>query len=331
MNITKKWLAIVYIVVLSVVGSAGGSALAQSGSGFDPKYDINGDGKLDIADVSAASVYIQANYGATASQPPQSTPTAAAPTATAVPPQATATVAPTPIPPPQGSFGKCGESNSVWHPAVVMGCETGHEHGDEPPAWVLNAATPKPFTQSRESHTGYKGLYAKHSSGAESYLIGHILSTVKARSHGDHDYQLWLKTTDGRISYWEGMLCFANPCDAQPLLALSDNGQRPIILSQAQSGAPNGDGTFETWYGRADKGVIDLEWIIGERNASFDGTKSFGLGTKRTVAWFFYPDRFPADIRASMQKDCKVEFGICRLQFRADDRDYSAPGIVIPN
>src|SRR5215813_13089565 len=57
---------------------------------------------------------------------------AAAPTPTATP---TAT-------PSAGNGGSgvglCGESNDLWHPPVVNGCATSHEHGDAPPDWVTS-------------------------------------------------------------------------------------------------------------------------------------------------------------------------------------------------
>jgi hypothetical protein len=217
---------------------------------------------------------------------------------------------------------------NVWHPNKWGSCFTGHEHGDAPPQWVTQYAQannkPMPFSQSRESHTGYKGVYVKHSSGAESYWIAHILSTAMARSHGDHDYQVWLKLTDGNIFYWDGLLCYASPCTAQPPLRTSDTGERPIILSQ-------GDGGCETWYGGAQGGIIDTEWVICGRNQHFDANKSSGVGTYRTMGWIFYADRFPADVQASIRKDCKIEFGQCRLQFLAVNRDYAKEGVVVPN
>jgi hypothetical protein len=295
------------------------SVSAQVPNGYDPKFDINNDGVMDIRDVTMLSTVIQANYGAARQATPQPS---ATPAATAIP--ATATPHAHGTPPPVGAVGKCGESMTAWHGALVGSCATGHEHGDAPPAWVLNSNTPKPFTQTRESHTGYKGVFARHSSGTESYWIAHILSTAMARSHGDHDYQLWLKTTDGAVYYWDGLLCFAEPCAGQPPLRTSDTGERPIILAQ-------GDNGCETWYGRAETGVIDVEWVICGRNAHFDTSRFTGVGTHRTMGWIFYTDRFTGAVRESIARDCVVQFGFCRIQFLVSGREYPNQGVVVPN
>jgi hypothetical protein len=217
---------------------------------------------------------------------------------------------------------------NVWHSNKWGSCFTGHEHGDAPPQWVTAFAQannkPLPFSQTRESHTGYKGVFVRHSSGAESYFVGHILSNAMARSHGDHDYQLWLKTTDGKINYWDGLLCFAGPCTGQPPLRTSDTGERPIILAQ-------NDGACETWYGGAAGGIVDVEWVICGRNSHFDTSRSSGVGTHRTVSWIFYADRFAGDVKASMLRDCRVEFGFCRLQFLVSGKEYPNQGVVNPN
>lgn len=314
----KKLIAIVtaLLIAFSLM-----PAKAQNGVGYDPRADYNNDGVLDIKDVHELSHYISDNYGATSGQviTPTVTPT---PTVTIEP-----TVTPTPHMhgTPAPATGKCGEPNNVWHSNKWANCFTGHEHGDAPPQWVAQFAiaggSPAPFSQTRESHSGYKGAYAKHASGAESYLIAHILSNTMARSHGDHDYQLWLKTSDGQIFYWDGLLCFARPCAAQPALRTFDTNERPIILSQ-------NDGPCETWYAN---NLIDLEWIICGRINHFNASITSGIGTHRTVGWFFYPSRFPSPAREAMQRDCRVEFGVCRLQFRFDGREYPREGIVNPN
>ncbi len=227
-------------------------------------------------------------------------PTATA-TSTPVPPTATATmVMPSPSPAPSG-----------WH------APTTHEHGDgPPPAWVVNSGH-APFTQSRESHVGYKGVYATSPAGAESYLITHVLSTVAARSHGDHDYQLWLRApSTGEVLYYAGVLDFGNP----PPLRTADTGERPIILSV-------GDGGCETWYG-SDLGrlIFDLGWTICDRYQSFDGTVLGGVGAFRSVDWIVPCDRLPAV--TSLRQYCATEFGVSRLAFIVSSRDYTVPGLV---
>ena len=63
----------------------------------------------------------------------------------------------------------------------------------------------------------------------------------------------------------------------------------------------------------------------------FNQSITSGVGTHRTVGWFFYPSRFTGAAREAMQRDCRVEFGVCRLQFRFDGREYPREGIENPN
>lgn len=192
---------------------------------------------------------------------------------------------------------------------------TTHEHGDAPPQWVLDSGH-APFTQTRESHTGYKGVYDVSPGGAESYLITHILSTAAARSHGDHDYQLWLRSPNtGEILYYEGVLDFGNP----PRLRTVDTGQRPIILSV-------NDGGCETWYSRPGALVMDVGWTICNRYEKFNGTVTNGAGTFRTADWLIPCNRLP--FGSSLRAHCVVEYGISRLSFIVNSRDYRAPGVV---
>lgn len=224
-----------------------------------------------------------------------------APTLTPVPPTATlppATPFPTPIIVTDG-----------WH------VPTDHEHGDRPPDWVLNSAWP-PFTQSRESHNGYKGVYDDSPGGVESYFIAHIISSEAARSHGDHDYELWLRDPEtGDISHYEGVMDFGSP----PPERTSDTGERPIILSV-------GDAGCETWYSDPGSTVMDVGWTICGRYQSFDGTVLGGTGTFRTMDWIIPCNRLPST--SPLQNNCQTEFGVSRLSFLVNSRDYFVPGIV---
>lgn len=207
-----------------------------------------------------------------------------------------------------------------WH------APTDHEHGDAPPQWVLDSGHP-PFTQTREGHTGYKGVYDVSPGGAESYLIAHIISTHMARMHGDHDYQLWIRDPEsGAVLYREGILCFgpaADGCTGQPPLRTSDTGERPIILSV-------NDGGCETWYSRpGDPAVIvDVGWTICGRNETFDG-RVLGNGTFRTMDWIVLCNRLP--FSSGLRDNCRVEFGVNRLSFLVSSMSYDAPGVVEPN
>lgn len=239
-------------------------------------------------------------------------------TATAPATLAPATVAPAPT----GTATAIRATATMNHPmpmptSVATGwhAPTDHEHGDAPPAWVLTSPN-KPFTQTRESHSGYKGSYAVSPGGAESYLITHIVSTVFARSHGDHDYQFWLRDPQsGFVAYAEGILDFGSP----PPHRTSDTGERPIILSV-------GDGSCETWYARPGSAPFDLGWTICNRYAKFDGTVLGGNGAFRTADWIVSCKNFPPN--NPLLKYCRTEFGVSRLSFIVNSKDYNAPGLT---
>jgi hypothetical protein len=200
---------------------------------------------------------------------------------------------------------------SGWH------APTDHEHGDMPPAWVL-ASGHAPFAQSRESHSGYKGASAAMANGVESYFIAHIVSTKSARSHGDHDYQLWIKDPSGGISYWQGTLDFGSP----PPLRTNDTGERPIILSV-------GDDGCETWYSRPGAAVVDVGWTICGRYEAFAGSATDDTGTFRTIDWIIPAERLGAfpGAATTLAQYCQIEYDTCRFSFIVNSKDYDAPGV----
>lgn len=242
-------------------------------------------------------------------------PTIAAPTATAttVPPTATM-VMPTQTP----------VTTTGWHVPGTHDGLNNHEHGDAPPQWVTDAPD-KPFTQSRESHTGYKGVYDVSPGGVESYFIGHVISTETARAHGDHDYQLWLRDADtGAVFYYDGVLCFAEPCTAPTNERTVDDGSRPIVLGERSST----DGC-ETWYSDPGNIIADVGWTICQRYQAFDGTVLGGDGSFRTIDWIIPCDRLTGDARTALLDDCTVEFGVSRLSFLVNSREYETTGVNV--
>lgn len=241
----------------------------------------------------------------------RSTPTPE-PTATDVPPTATEV----PATPTHDHGG--GELQLGWHPAGSHDGLNVHEHGDQPPAWAEGA-----LTQTRESHTGYKGAYDVSPGGAESYLVAHIIATEGARSHGDHDYQLYIRDPEsGQVFSWEGVLCFAEPCDAPIPERTVDTGERPIALGERSAT----DGC-ETWYADPGNKVVDVGWTICGRYQAFDGTVLGGVGTTRTIDWIIPCDRLNAEQRGALLDNCRVEYGVNRLTFLVNTRSYAAPGI----
>lgn len=309
--------SIILVLVLALILSLGAGSLrvvAQTVSQVPPGYD-------EIVactppELMAVQRLAPDQVRLTCALPPTPTPTATpVPTATA-----TATPVPTATPVVSG-----------WHaPGAHSGLGV-HEHGDAPPAWVLASAW-QPFTQSRESHVGYKGAYATTPAAGggtiESYFIGHILSTAGARSHGDHDYQLWIREPNGAVSYWEGVLCFADPCTAPiPTHAKRssnpDPGFRPIILGVDATSLAQGFSECETWYGKAQ--AFDVGWTICGLIDRLDGPGQ-GDGTFRTVDWIAFPDRLDGPqarfVSPTLASRCVVAYGVCRFTFLVSSRDY---------
>ena len=232
-------------------------------------------------------------------------------------------VPPTPTPPP---------SHVAWHgPSGNT-----HEHGDAPPAWVLSSNW-QPFTQSRESHEGYKGALSTMPNGVQSYFIGHIVGTIFARSHGDHDYQLWIRDLQGNVSYWQGVnLGFSNDPINNPMMAIhlhakrtgdTDPGTRPIVLGVDGTSISQGLAACETWYSKPGYAVLDVGWTICGMPQDFDGV-SRGDGTFRTIDWILIPGRFPGrdsvHVAPTLADDCQVQFGVCRFTFLVNSRDYGS-------
>lgn len=235
-------------------------------------------------------------------------------------PTATATTAPTHTHTPTPPGHPLG-----WH------APSDHEHGEAPPSWVLASAN-QPFTQTREGHTGYKGMTAVQTgnSAVQSYIITHVLTTEAARSHGDHDYQLWVRDSSGAVSYWAGILPFGQDANnpTSPIIERTvDTGERPIAL-----GERNANDGCETWYSRPGRLIFDLGWTVCGRYQKFDGTIIGGVGTFRSADWTLYPDRFASRPGAAptLARECRVEFGVCRLSFLRTGHQTPNTGSVVP-
>lgn len=198
--------------------------------------------------------------------PVEATATDVPPTATDVP--ATATdVPPTATEPEptatehehEGSVGVCGESNDAWHAGVFNGCSTGHEHGDAPPAWVINSDFPPAFTHPANTpnenalphkHSAFKG-HGFTDDGVTIYGLFHMDFNPGGHASRFHSYQIWALDAAGNVSYWTGWLDFgegANElanirrihCDStviRPIMAVNDEGCGVV--------------QFESWYSRA--------------------------------------------------------------------------------
>jgi len=189
------------------------------------------------------------------------------------------------------------------------------ENGDPVPAWVK--ATPKcrMFMQRRESPQGYKAIYALSPGGVRGYIVEHIMARNSARIHGDHDFELCLKTPSGKTFYYAGILCFADPCKA-PIIrrdrqTQGDTDKRPILLASSGPGFAPG---YETWYGSSV--FVDVEFTVGNvpENA-FTGV-SYGDDTSREGFYILFPKRISDEaMKAELSKYTRVEAGVARISF----------------
>lgn len=219
--------------------------------------------------------------------------TAAPATATSLP-NATATRTATPIasatalPGPTATTmpamtGKCGESNTTWHPPVItaafksqhpemsgliVGCATEHEHGAEPQPWVLA------FEQSRgrvfsyvgmhntspienmagAKHVamkGYSGVIQTNAGAVEFYAVVHGTGVPFERASIKHSARFWFRFA-GQVSHIQFQADFGSPSDPERRF-LRGRGQpdpdvRGLMLVADQVSANAGAGC-EQWYG----------------------------------------------------------------------------------
>jgi hypothetical protein len=137
------------------------------------------------------------------------------PTMTVTPPSAPS---PTPTPMP-GMVGICGEDTMRWHPPVINGCNTGHEHGDAPPAWVGNVSFMGAFNTSAKEdtakHASMKGFrvlldspdaLAAYGCALDIYVRAHIAPNPMEQYSQFHSFELWVKDCAGKISHEVGWL-----------------------------------------------------------------------------------------------------------------------------
>lgn len=232
---------------------------------------------------------------------------------------ATSTATATATSTPSNGAHPCGVSAVNWHPPVVNGCTTGHEHGDAPPSWVVNSPL-KPMLDNGEAHTGYKGFLFSYQSSkgtVQVYAILHSISTPAARSHQYHNYMIWAKDPAGRVSYWQGMADFGDPATARFSRSKGDPGVRPAILVVDQASWDAGI-RCEQWYGSTAAWSWDLGWTIcntttlytaNERNtysntASWVRSPDGNLGlTRRLEASWYGPNSQYAPNRGNPPKD----------------------------
>jgi hypothetical protein len=146
----------------------------------------------------------------------------------------------------------CGESITSWHPPVVNGCQTGHEHGDAPPAWISEAGYPLEFQISQRenavAHAALKGFHAQLGD-VDVYLRVHATSNALDRSARFHSYEVWARDRSGSISHWQGWMNTGDPrADRIPRRSAFQTDVKPSILVVDQRSWEQGI-RCEQWYG----------------------------------------------------------------------------------
>jgi hypothetical protein len=155
--------------------------------------------------------------------------------------------------------GACRESMNAWHPAIVGGCPTGHEHGDAPPDWVVDAGYFPTFAHAANTpnenvlvhkHSGFKAFSVRFEE-VDIYVVMHLDTNPGGHVSRFHSYQVWARDAAGGVSHWHGWLDFGQDDQTGPNLRrihCEDTQVRPII-------AVNDEGCgalqFESWYSRA--------------------------------------------------------------------------------
>lgn len=169
-----------------------------------------------------------------------------------------ASSSPSPSPAPSDhppALGVCGERMDRWHPPIVNGCETGHEHGDPPPQWVLDAGYTVTFhghfntspAENTAKHAAMKG-FATTLNGVDIYLRFHAASNVLDRSARYHSYELWARDPQGGVSHWQGWYNVGDPvAERVPRRPGPEPTQRPLMLVVDQAAWDAGI-RCEQWY-----------------------------------------------------------------------------------
>lgn len=150
----------------------------------------------------------------------------------------------------------CGEDSSHWHPSVVNGCQTGHEHGDAPPLWVEQSGQMPHFNHAGGTpnenvlkHTSFKGFNFTHPNGVEVYVTAHNDTHPNGQQTRFHSVQVWARDPDGGVSYWAQWMDFGeNDQTGSSIRPAETCGyfNRPVIAVNF----PQCQLVMENWYAR---------------------------------------------------------------------------------
>lgn len=295
--------------------AAAGSSTATLAPGDTLTVRCEGGTRLTASRISTREIRLDCVAPAAT---PTRTPT---PTRTA-PPTATPTPTPTPTP-PSLAVGRCGEPMDRWHPPVVTGpdgrpCETGHEHGDPPPAWIAAAGYTVSFSgpfntspaENVEKHAAMKG-FSTRLNGVDIYFRVHAASNPLDRMARYHSYQVWARDPSGNVSFWQGWYNSGDPRPASEggsrvprrIIASPAEDQRPIVAVCDATSIAQGIGC-EQWYSAPGEPAWgwDFGWTIcgattlytpGENATAYDmstwiPTGETGNTRRLEAAWYAF-------------------------------------------
>ena len=200
------------------------------------------------------------------------------------------------------AVGACGEPNDRWHADVMTRpdgseCFPGHEHGDEPPAWLaeggVNLRYGGPEATPRENeikHQAYKGFAFADVKQQEGYLRVHAASNPHDRAARFHSYEFYLRDAAGNISQFRGWYDTGDRIKDRPSRA-TDPQIRPLIGVVDKESFDKGI-RCEQWYMMTTSEYggwgPDLGWTI------CNSTTLYVLGEDRTAddysSWVPSPD-----------------------------------------
>lgn len=181
---------------------------------------------------------------------------------------------------PMSPTGKCGEDTLHWHPAVVNGCATGHDHGDAPPAWVNGSRWMPMFQHAGNTpnenvlkHTSFKGFTLRNGS-TDIYIIAHLDSHPQGQQTRFHSYQAWARDGSGAVSHWDLWLDFGQGDNALPNIRPVDScGTTQSIRPIIQVNYPECPLVLENWYSRAGTPLWGWDFGFNLKSQYYNGPK----------------------------------------------------------
>jgi hypothetical protein len=159
---------------------------------------------------------------------------------------------------------------NTWHPPIIGTCATGHEHGDEPPAWIAEAGYMVHFghgfhaAENGAGHPGFKGFRKDQViPGVDIYALIHLISTPSGRSKRWHSYEIWTKESSGAVSHFVGMMDTGDPATTRVTRLAGDPGFRPLVLT-VDKASWDANIRCEQWYTFSAPWSWDTGWTICE-------------------------------------------------------------------